>query len=107
MSESEAHKRAKRRAAGKSGRTECPVPSGRLDACTPGRAYEVERSGNHDRLRHSAKKLQESGRRQRVLVVPNHHLSKAAKAMKAEGVSGTVRNISGTRRLSVRKKRKK
>ena len=105
MGEGKAHKRAKRKAAGRAGQVELPVRSGRVDAATPNRATEVERSGDPARLRHSARKLRESGRNQRVLQVPNHHLKRATQAMRDEGVSGTVKNMSGTRRVSVPKKK--
>ena len=43
MTESQSHKSAKKRAAGKSGNIEVPLPGGRrLDAATPKKAIEVE-----------------------------------------------------------------
>ena len=51
MSESKSHKLHKRKAAGKSGKTEVKLPGGRrLDAATRNRATEIERSGNFDRI---------------------------------------------------------
>lgn len=106
MGESDAHKRAKSQAAGSRGKTEVPLPGGgRLDALSSGgkRATEVERSGERARLENAAQRLRESGANQRVLKVPQPHMGKAAQAMKRAGVSGTVKNISGTRRRSVRR----
>ena len=105
MSESESHKRAKRKAAGKSGTTEKKLPSGkRLDAVTKKKATEVERSGTRQGLRKAVKRLKESGKSQKVLVVPHKDISKVIDAIKRENVSGTVKNIKGTKRSSVRKK---
>ncbi len=64
MAESQSHKRAKAKAAGKSGTTEKPLSGNRrLDAATAKKATEVERSGT----------------------------------------GGTVKNLGGTKGLSVRK----
>ena len=47
MPESKSHKRAKSKAAGKSGQTEKPISRNRrLDAATSNKAIEVERSGS-------------------------------------------------------------
>ena len=103
MSETSSHRRAKKKAAGKSGRTEVPLRSGkRLDARTANRATEVERSGSLGGLTKAARRLKESGAAQKVLQVPQKDMAKAAEAMKAANVSGTVKNISGTKRRSVR-----
>ena len=76
MPESETHRRAKKEAA---------------------RAIEVETSGRDGRLRQAARRLQASGKRQHVLVVPQRDFPKARQAMRRAGVSGTVRNLTGTR----------
>ena len=105
MAESESHKREKRKAAGKSGATEKKLPSGkRLDAVTKKKATEVERSGTRQGLRKAVKRLKESGKSQRVLIVPQKDIEKGKDAMKRENLSGTVKNIAGTKRISVRKK---
>ena len=103
MSETPSHRRAKNKAAGKAGRTEVPLRSGkRLDARTPSRATEVERSGTSSGLAKAAQRLKESGAPQKVLQVPQKDIAKAAEAMRTAKVSGTVKNMSGTRRRSVR-----
>lgn len=108
MSKSKSHQRAQRRAAGKGGSTEVPQPDGtRLDALTSGgkRATEVERSGDLERLMASAKRLavaKKGGATQAVLVVPQHHMDLAAHAMRMAGVNGSVKNLSDTKRRSVR-----
>lgn len=107
MAESTSHRRTKNRAAGTHGDTEVPLSGNRrLDALTSGgaRATEVERSGEPQRLRNAAQRLDDSGASQRVLQVPNKDMGKAAQAMREAGVSGSVKNLGGTRRRSVRPK---
>ena len=105
MAESEAHKRAKKKAAGK---TESPLPNGRvLDSASPKRATEVERSGTKKGLEKAAKRLKDSRKSQKVLQVPQKDMPKAVKAMENVGVKGSVKNISGTKRRSVKKKKGK
>lgn len=102
MAESESHKRAKAKTAGSSGQTEKPLRGNRrLDAATPGRATEVERSGAPDKLRDAARRLRDSGKAQRVLQVPQQDMGAAAEAMRRVGVRGTVKNMSGSKRRSV------
>ena len=106
MAESASHKRAKSRAAGVEGRTEVPLPRGkRLDALSASgrRATEVERSGSQARLDAAAQRLKSSRAPQRILQVPQPHMDMAAAAMKNAGVSGSVKNLSGTKRRSVRR----
>ena len=106
MSESESHKRAKRKAAGPGGEIEVKQPGNkRLDALTKGhkRATEVERSGNIDK---AVQRLKKAGTPQKVLQVPQKDMEKAVDAMKKAGVSGTVKNMGGTKRTSVPKKKK-
>lgn len=105
MAETESHNRAKNKAAGKGGRTEVPLSGNRrLDALSAGggRATEVERSGNLQSLKAAARRLDASGASQKVLQVPLSDFDAAAKAMRAVGVSGTVKNLSGTRSRPVR-----
>lgn len=105
MAESQAHKRAKTKAAGASGNKEVPQKGGkRLDATTDRKATEVERSGTKEGLVKAAKRLKNSLKPQKVLQVPDKDMDKATDAMRAAGVSGTVKNMSGTKRRSVRRK---
>ena len=105
MSESKSHKQAKAKAAGKSGITEMPLPGNRrLDAATAKRATEVERSGTKQGLKKAAQRLKSSGKPQKVLQVPQNDMDMATEAMKAAGIGGTVKNMGGTKRRSVRKK---
>ena len=100
MSETLSHKRAKAKAPGK---TEVPIKGGRrLDSATNKTATEIER--NRQNLDKAASRLKASGRPRRVLMVPQPLMKEAAKSMRRKGVSGSVKNISGTRRISVRKK---
>ena len=108
MAESTAHRRAKSKAAGRSGTAEKPLTGGRrLDAATRNRATEVERSGEKEGLLKAARRLRDSGKPQKVLQVPQTDMHKAADAMRSVGISGTVKNMSGTKRQSVSKARKK
>lgn len=103
MAESQSHKRAKSKAAGKSGKTEVPIKEyQRLDAQTQKKATEVERSGEPARLKKAAQRLKDSGKPQKVLQVPQKNIPKAVEAMKKARVKGTVKNMSGTKRKSIR-----
>jgi hypothetical protein len=105
MAESDSHRRAKSKAAGQAGRTEAPLRGNRrLDALTPRKAIEIERSGTMAVLEKAAKRLKDSGRPQKVLQVPQKDMAKAAKAMQNVGISGTIKNMGGTKRRSVKKK---
>lgn len=106
MAESDSHQRAKSKAAGRVGKTEVSLRGNRrLDAVTPRKAIEIERSGTMAGLERAAKRLKDSGRPQKVLQVPQKEMAKAVKAMQNVGVGGTVKNIGGTKRRSVPKKK--
>ena len=105
MSESSSHKKTKAKAAGRNGKTEVPLSGGRrLDALSSDgkRATEVERSGTSDGLKKAARRLRDSGAKQKVLQVPQKDMTSAAEAMKEAGVVGSVKNMTGTKRKSVR-----
>jgi len=105
MAESRSHKQAKNKAAGKSGKTETSLRSGkRLDASTKRKATEIERSGTSKNLEQAATRLKESRKPQKVLQVPQKDMGKAAQAMKKTDTSGTIKNLSGTKRKSIKKK---
>ena len=85
------------------GPTEVKLSSGKqLDAKRGKTATEVERSGSARALGRAAQRLRKSRAPNKVLQVPQTNMSKAAKAMSKKGVRGTVKNLSGTRRRSVR-----
>ncbi len=95
MPESPSHKAAKRRAAGKSGKTEVPIKGGRrLDATRKDTAIEVERSGN---VKAAARRLKISKKKKKVLQVPLQDMAKARQALRNAGIGGTVKNMSGSR----------
>ena len=99
MSETNSHKRAKGRAPGVN---ETRISRGRrLDSASPKRATEIERSGNPKGLEKAARRLHDSGKPQRVLQVPQKDMSKATDAMRKTRTSGTVKNMSGSKRRSV------
>ena len=94
MSETRSHRRAKKRAAGRGGRTEVRLRGGkRLDALTKGgrRATEVERSGSTAGLNAAARRLKKSRAPQKVLHVPQQDMGAAVTAMRKAGVGGTVK----------------
>ena len=100
MPESQSHKKAKSKAPGK---TEVPIRGGgRLDSATLKTATQVER--NRSSLPVTVSRLKSSGRPRRVLQVPQNLMRDAAAEMRRQNVSGTVKNMSGNKRLSVRKK---
>lgn len=68
------------------------------EAVTRYKAVEIERSSGMAALVKAAERLRVSAKSQKVLVVPAHSMKRATTAMVKAGVSGTVRNISGTRR---------
>jgi len=109
MAESESHKKAKEKAAGKSGQTEVLLPrKRRLDALTAGggRAIEIERSGDIAKLEKAARRLGASGAPQKTLKVPQGDLEAAVSAMHKAGVSGYVENLSGSKSRKVRAPKK-
>ena len=102
MAKSPSHKRAQSKAAGKKGKTEVPLPrKRRLDAKSGNTSTEVERSGQPARLRKAARRLKSAGTKRKVLQVPQNDMGKAEEAMKQEEVSGTVKNMGGTKSKSV------
>lgn len=110
MAETRSHYRAKKRAAGRYGKTEVRLPGGRrLDALSRGgkRATEVERSGSPTRLDAAARRLKASGARQKVLQVPQKDMPAATRAMRRAGATGTVKNMGGTKRQRVRRPSKR
>ena len=105
MAEKDSHRRTKNKAAGSGGKTEVRLPGNqRLDALTKGgrRATEVERSGTATGLSAAARRLKKSGAPQKVLQVPQKDMDAASKALRDAGIGGTVKNMGGTKRRSVR-----
>jgi len=102
MAESQAHRRAKAQAAGRSGTKEKLIKGNRrLDAQTKVKATEVERSGSTQGLKKAISRLKTSRKPQKVLQVPQQNIANAVKLMKERRVKGTVKNMGGTRRRSV------
>lgn len=104
MAETPSHKKAKGAAAGRKGKTEVPIGRGRrLDALSPSgkKATEVERSGTTQGIKKAVSRLKARRASQKVLQVPQGDMPKATKAMKTMKVKGTVKNMTGTKRISV------
>lgn len=94
----EVHRKAQKKAAGKTGKIEVRLASGkRLDVATKARAVEIERGGTPSRLRRAVQRLKESKKPQKVLIVPQRDMVKGRKAMRDTRLAGTVKNISGTK----------
>ena len=103
MAETPSHKRANGAAAVWTGKKEIPLSRcRRLDAATPSKATEIERSGSMSNLQKAARRLKESRKPQKVLQVPQNDMDKAVQAMRTVGITGTVKNMTGTKRRSVR-----
>ena len=104
MAETQSHKKAKGKAAGRSGRKEVPIRGGRrLDVLSSkGKtATEIERSGNTKSIKAAALRLKASRAPRKFLQVPQKDMSKAGQAMRSVKVKGTIKNITGTKRFSV------
>ena len=101
MSESISHKNYKSKAPGQN---EVHISKGRrLDSATDTTATEIER--NKQNIPKAVQRLKDSGRPRKVLQVPQKDLKDAVQIMKQKGVSGTVKNLTGTKRVSVPKKK--
>jgi hypothetical protein len=101
MPESQSHKTAKRKAPGKS---EVLISGGRrLDSATAKTATEIER--NLPGISKAVSRLKASGRPRRVLQVPQQHMNTATAEFRRQKVSGTVKNLSGTKTRPVSKKK--
>lgn len=104
MARKSTHERMKAKMAGKTGKKEVAIKGGmRLDVMTRHKAVEIQTGKNISisSLKKAATRLERSGKPQKVLVVPATSMKSAREAMREVGVSGTVRNISGTQRSFV------
>jgi len=100
MPASQSHRRAKAKAPG---RIEVPIRGGkRLDSATLKTATEIER--NVSGISKAVSRLKTSSRPRKVLQVPQPLMSDAAAELRRQKVSGTVKNLTGTKRLSVGRK---
>ena len=72
----------------------------RLDSATKKTATEIER--NRQNIAKAVSRLKDSGRPRKVLQVPQPLFKDAVSTMRKKGVRGTVKNLSGTKRTSVR-----
>ncbi len=102
----QSHKKAQAKAAGKGGKKEVPLRSGRrLDALSKaGKATEIERSDSQKRIDQAARRLKtakKQGARSAELKVKHGNLDKGTKAMRKAGIKGTVSNITGSKKRRV------
>ena len=111
MGESQSHKSRKRKAAGKTGRTEVPLPHGKLLDALSGTdiATEIERGGPEG-IKRAVGRLKvalDSGiARKVVLTVPEANMRPAYREMRRQRVGGLLTNLGGTKRIHVPKRRK-
>ena len=102
MVESQSHKRAKRKAAGRNGRTEIPISGGRrLDAKNVRKATEIERSGSSKGISKAISRLKTQKNSKKELLVPNKDLDKAKEIAKKSGAKILIQNLSKSRRRFV------
>jgi hypothetical protein len=100
MAESKSHKQAKAKAPGK---PEVPIRGRkRLDSATSKTATEIER--NQSGLSKAVSRLRASRRPRKVLQVPQPLFNNAKAEMRRQNLSGTVKNLSGTKSQHVKKK---
>lgn len=101
MTEFASHKQAEEKAPGD---TEVKIAGRRrLDSAIGKTATEIER--NTQNIPKAVKRLKDSDRERRVLQAPQNLMAEAVEEMKKRGVSGTVKNLSETKRISVPKKK--
>jgi hypothetical protein len=106
------HERYKQRDAGEKGKTEVVLPSGnRLDALTiDGIGTQIERSQDHNRIKHAAKVLKEaleSGVAKKAqLRVRNEQLAIGEEIMREIGLGGKLTNLTVSKEIGVRKQKK-
>jgi hypothetical protein len=104
MLEIETQRDEKRQASEPSGLNDIILKRGRRPgAGSTHRATEIERSGDPERIQLAVLRLKNSERPQKVLQVPHSHVPLAAYTMWNLGMSGTVKNLSGTKTVRVRK----
>jgi hypothetical protein len=104
MSIASSRAQARQREGGATVQTDSDVKQGhRGDAASTRRATVIERSGDPERIRLATLRLKDSGRPQKILQVPHSYIPLAAFTMWSSGVSGTVKNLSGTKTVRVRK----
>lgn len=102
MTESQSHKRAKNKAAGRNGRTEIPISRGRrLDAKNGHKAIEIERSGTKKGISKALSRLKTQTNSKKELLVPNRDLDKAKNVAKKRGDNVLIQNLSRSKRRFV------
>lgn len=98
-SRSQRHTRLQNKVAGNKGRKEVPIRIDRKirrrDVMTPKKVYEIERSGEPQKIELALKRLQASRKPHKILKVPNKDLSTAAKIRGKRNI--TVSNLSGSK----------
>jgi hypothetical protein len=96
---SRGHARLQNKLAGNRGKKEVPIKIGRKirrrDVMTPKKVYEIERSGQVQKIKLALRRLQASKKPHKILKVPNKDLSMAVKIRGKRNI--TVSNLGGTK----------
>lgn len=103
LPESKFHKGLKRKAAGRGGQVEKKVPGGRVDVKKPREVIEIDRAGTTESISKALRKLKTQTNLKKTLKVKQQHLDKAVRLAKKKNMTVTIKNLSETRRRSVRK----
>jgi len=109
MAKRDRHRQLVRREAGKTGKTEVPLPSGsRLDLLTRrGVGKEIELENDPEKLRSAVSRLKEAKdkriAKEVILKVAQPNMPDGVKVMKELKVEGIVSNLKGSKALLVPK----
>ena len=109
MAKRDRHRQLVRREAGKTGKTEVPLPSGsRLDLLTRrGVGKEIELANDPEKLRLAVSRLKEAKdkriAKEVILKVAQPNMPDGVKVMKELKVEGIVSNLKGSKALLVPK----
>jgi len=91
------HRKLQKKIAGRTGILEYPINGYRLDVLTNNKAYEIERTGNPNRIEKALRRLAMIRKPIKILKVPNKDLEKALRIARKKGVKVTISNLSGTK----------
>ena len=90
------HRRHQKKAAGRRGQIEVHI-DGFLDARTPKKAIEIERTGKSERIERALQRLAKVRKPHKILKVPNKDLSKACRIARRRRQKVTISNLSSSR----------
>lgn len=101
MSESQTHRRLKRKDATSRGQIEKPISRNRrLDAKRGNNSFEIEKSGN---IKAALRRLKTQRNSKKILRVPQPQMNRAVKLAESENMNVLITNLGKTKRRSVKK----